>query len=269
MNVHEAGAGTPLILVPGIQGRWEWMRPTVTMLARRFRVVTFSLCDEPTSGIHHDATRGFDVYLDQILAVMNDRGIERAVICGVSYGGLIAAAFAARYPARVSSLVLASALPPGWRGDRRTAFYLRAPLLLSPLFLLSSIRLFPEMRVAFGSLPAAVRFALTHGWNVVTHPTSPLRMARRIRLLAPLDLVPALARLKTDTLIVTGEDVLDNVVAPVETRRYLTLWPHAGAAVLERTGHLGTLTRPEAFLTLVDAFVHQSAQAGEERRRIG
>ena len=35
------GSGPPLVLVPGMQGRWEWMTPTVEALARRFRVGTF------------------------------------------------------------------------------------------------------------------------------------------------------------------------------------------------------------------------------------
>src|SRR4051812_9768907 len=125
MNVCDVGDGPPLIFVPGIQGRWEWMQPAVDALARRFRVITFSLCDEPSSGESYDERRGFEAYLDQIAAVMNRRGLECATICGVSYGGIIAAAFAARYPSRVSSLVLVSAPPPLWRGNARTAFYLR------------------------------------------------------------------------------------------------------------------------------------------------
>ena len=43
------GSGPPLVLVPGMQGRWEWMAATVTELAKRFTVVTYSLCGEPGS----------------------------------------------------------------------------------------------------------------------------------------------------------------------------------------------------------------------------
>jgi pimeloyl-ACP methyl ester carboxylesterase len=268
MNVHDVGNGAPLILVPGIQGRWEWMRPGVNALARRFRVVTFSLCDEPSSGVTFDAARGFDAYVDQIVTVMREHGIERAIVCGVSYGGLIAAAFAARYPDLVSVLVLNSAPPPMWRGNQRTDFYLKAPLLFAPLFALASIRLFGEMRRAYGGVMSGLGHALTHGWNVVTHPGSPLRMARRVRLLEPLDLVNDVARLKTETLIITGEDDLDDVVPPSETRRYLALWPHATSAVLANTGHLGIITRPEEVCRLIEEAVQRS-QTQVQRRRIG
>ena len=42
-RVVDVGSGQPLVLIPGIQGRWQWMRPAVRELAKRFRVATFSL----------------------------------------------------------------------------------------------------------------------------------------------------------------------------------------------------------------------------------
>ena len=45
----DRGNGTPIVLIPGLQGRWEWMRPAVDALARHHRVITFSLCDERRS----------------------------------------------------------------------------------------------------------------------------------------------------------------------------------------------------------------------------
>ena len=43
MNIVDLGSGVPVVMVPGIQGRWEWMKPAVDALAERCRVVTFSL----------------------------------------------------------------------------------------------------------------------------------------------------------------------------------------------------------------------------------
>src|SRR3954468_15641461 len=102
MNIIDVGSGPPLVLVPGIQGRWEWMKPAVDALARHCRVITFSLADEPTCGAHFDEASGFDCYVQQIVTAMDAAGVRTAAICGVSYGGLIAAAFAARHPQRTS-----------------------------------------------------------------------------------------------------------------------------------------------------------------------
>jgi pimeloyl-ACP methyl ester carboxylesterase len=281
MNVYDSGgAGPPLVIIPGIQGRWEWMRPGARVLSRHYRVITFSLADEPSSGAVFDETRGFAVYVEQVAAAMAGRGIERAVICGVSYGGLIAAAFAARYPAKVLAVVLLSALAPSWRMNERAMFYLRAPRLLFPLFALSSLRLVREMVSAHGGVVAGAIAALRHLWNVVTNPTSPVRMARRVRLLEQVDLRSELATVRAPALIVTGEEGLDYVVPPSHTREYLRLWPHAEGAVLERTGHLGVITRPDALARLLDAFLGRAAASAlgrdspadsvaEQRRMIG
>src|SRR5678815_5155918 len=117
MKIIDRGSGIPVVLVPGIQGRWEWMRPAVDALSRRCRVITFSLADEPTSGASFDEAAGFDYYLRQINDALDATGVRSAIVCGISYGGLIAASFAARYPDRTSGVVVVSAIPASWKPD--------------------------------------------------------------------------------------------------------------------------------------------------------
>ena len=269
MRIVDTGSGPPLVVIPGIQGRWEWMKPGVEALAQRCRVITFSLADERGCGAHFDPASGFDCYVEQVRAAMDACGVERAGICGVSYGGLIAAAFAARHPERVASLVLVSALPPSWTPDARVRFYLRAPRLLSPLFCIASVRMYREIAAANGGVLGGVAPALRHGWTVVTHMLSPARMARRVHLLSDVDLREALARVEAPTLVVTGDRGLDRVVPVQRTREYLDLWPHARVATIERTGHIGLITRPHEFAGVVAPFVAEHAEAAGVRRRVG
>jgi pimeloyl-ACP methyl ester carboxylesterase len=152
MKIVDRGSGVPVVVVPGIQGRWEWMSPAVDALASRCRVITFSLADEPTSGATFDESAGIWRYVQQVADVLDAVGLEEATICGVSYAGVIAAAFAARHPHRVSSLVMMSAIPPRG-GLTRLRFLMRSPRLLSPLFCIASARLLPEIIAAKGLLP--------------------------------------------------------------------------------------------------------------------
>ena len=103
MNIIDRGSGEPIVVIPGVQGRWEWMQPGIDALATRTRAITFSLADEPSSGADFDDAAGFWSYVDQVRNALDQSGLDKAAICGVSYGGLIAAAFAARFPGRVSS----------------------------------------------------------------------------------------------------------------------------------------------------------------------
>lgn len=268
MHIVDVGSGTPVVLVPGIQGRWEWMKPAVDALSASCRVITFSLADEPTCGAHFDEDTGFACYVRQIADAMDEAGVERAAICGVSFGGLIAAAFAAQYPERVDSLVLVSALPPSWQPDPRVRFYLRAPVLLSPIFCLASVRLYREIAVASAGMTGGLAAASRHAVNVVRHMFSPSRMARRVRLLAGGDAGRGLDAVRVPTLVITGDAALDRVVPVLLTRQYLTLWPHATTATLARTGHLGLITRPRAFAELVAPFIDSAhSNRNQERHR--
>jgi pimeloyl-ACP methyl ester carboxylesterase len=255
--VIDRGTGTPVVIMPGIQGRWEWLEPAVDALAARCRVVTFSLCDEPTSGFPFDPSRGIDNYLDQLDAAFDRAGLDSAVLVGVSYSGPIATEFAARRPHRVRGLVLVSALPPDWTPNRRARFYLRAPRLLSPLFLLDSpARVLPEIRRALPSLGDQVRFAAGQTRRTLKAFLSPTRMAARLQWTADYRYGDP-GQLRRRVLVITGEDGLDRVVSPELTRRYLAAVPDAEHVVLDRTGHIGLLTRADAFARHVSRFAEE------------
>jgi pimeloyl-ACP methyl ester carboxylesterase len=262
MNIVDCGSGHPIVVIPGIQGRWEWMKPGIDALAQRTRVVTFSLADEPSSRAHFDEGAGFWNYVEQVREALDQSRIDNGAVCGVSYGGLIASAFAARYPGRVSSLILVSAVPPSWRPDARVSFFLKSPWLLSPLFCLGSVRLYREFAAAQDTWCSGVKTACGAGVNALLHMFHPSRMARRVHLLSSVftasgvegGIEPELARVKVPTLLVTGEESLERVVPPRITREYLVIWPHARVETLPRTGHLGIITRPREFAALVAGF---------------
>lgn len=271
MTIIDRGGGTVIVVIPGIQGRWEWMKPAIDTLAQRCRVITFSLADEPTCGAAFDARRGLESYVEQVQTALDTAGVRRAAICGMSYGGLIAAAFAARFPERVSSLVLVSAVPPSWTPDRRVSFYLRVPWLLSPLFCIASLRLYGEIAAATPGFSAGVRAAVLHGWRAVTHMFSPGRMARRARLLPDGALQARIALVNVPTLVVTGDNSLERVVPVARSHEYVRMWPHARVATIANTGHLGLITRPDEFARIVVPFAESAERQADSahRRRIG
>ena len=66
MIVIDVGSGPAIVIVPGIQGRWEWMKPAVDALSADCRVITFSLADEPSCGGRFDPAAGFASDVDPI-----------------------------------------------------------------------------------------------------------------------------------------------------------------------------------------------------------
>jgi pimeloyl-ACP methyl ester carboxylesterase len=233
------------VLIPGIQGRWEYMRSTVDALARRFRVLTFSLA----GGDVESATA-------QTLAALNDARVDRAVVVGVSFGGVAALRFAANHPDRTLALVLASTPGPDWHLSERHDRYARHPWLGGPLLLAETPRrLQPEVRAALPSRAARRRFAIQAAKTFVTAPVSFTKMAGRARAMERADRAGDALRVSVPTLVITGEPALDHVVPAEGTSAYADRIRGAAYAMIPRTGHLGAMTRPDEFTTTIAAFV--------------
>jgi pimeloyl-ACP methyl ester carboxylesterase len=259
VKIVDCGTGVPLVILPGLQGRWEWMAPAVDALSTCCRVITFSLCDEPSSGFALDPARGIENYLAQIEAALDHVGVEDVVLMGVSYAGPIATEFAVRRPHRVRALMLVSALPPDWTPDRRARFYLRAPRLLSPIFFVDApLRAQRELRAALPRWSDRFRFAARQTATFCRCFLSPTRMATRIAWLGQFRFSDP-SSLRVPALVVTGEPGLDRVVPPDLTCRYLRAMPRARHVVLPRTGHLGSCTRPREFAAIVREFLSESS----------
>ena len=243
------------MLIPGVQGRWEYLQPALDALARTFRVLTFPLSGEPESGRRLDPALGFDADAAQVLDALDRSGIGRAIICGLSFGGLPAIRFAAIHPERTSALVLVSTPGPPWQLRPRHRVYAGLPWLFGPLFFLESpFRLRAEVREALPDSRARRQFTLQQLSTLVRAPLSPTRMAARASVIAGTDVAGDCARIVAPTLVVTGEPALDRVVAVERTLAYVDRIAGARHVTLHATGHLGSITKPEDFASAVHEY---------------
>jgi pimeloyl-ACP methyl ester carboxylesterase len=98
-------------------------------------------------------------------------------------------------------------------------------------------------------------FFARHVGRAIAAPMSPARMADRLRMVDPSDTADACARVLAPTLVITGEPGLDRVVPVDSTRGYVAAIRGARIVQLERTGHLGLVTRPREFAEIVGGFI--------------
>lgn len=257
MGIFDQGSGTPIVVVQPLQGRWEWTVPLLRELAQNARVITYSLCGELGSGHRAGERAGMDEYLAQLRDVMDAAGLKQAALCGISFGGAVAARFAAEFPDRVSRLVIVSSPGPGWHANAMQARHAAKPWRSLPAFTAGALaRVTPEVVSALDSWSARLGFALRYGFIALRYPAMPHLMAHRVRLLEGLNLAGDCARITAPTLVVTGEPDLDRVVPVASTRRYVELIANARYVMMEKTGHQGVLTRPQRFAALVNDFVN-------------
>jgi pimeloyl-ACP methyl ester carboxylesterase len=244
-SAYELGDGPPLVLVPGIPGPWQYTRRTVDALATSFRVLTVSLGSACT--IEGD--------IEQIDRALDDRHIDQAIVCGISFGGLVALRFAAARPERTRALVLASAPGPGTTLKPRHRTYAKWPYVFGPLFIVETpLRLRREVSHALPLRADRWAFAWAELKAFFTAGISLREVAQRACLMEQLDIAGDCERVVAPTLVVTGEPALDWVVPVDNTMGYMRSIRGARHVLLDRTGHLGAITRPDAFAAAVRQF---------------
>lgn len=110
-GARRSGAGDPLVLVHGFGGSRQDWDPLVARLSGDRALLAY---DQRGFGQSHAAAGTPFSHADDLLALLDTLGIERADLCGMSLGGATVLDFALSHPQRVRRLVLVSPLMVGW-----------------------------------------------------------------------------------------------------------------------------------------------------------
>lgn len=101
------GSGPPLFLIHGIGAARNTWAKSLPVLTPHFTVITYDLRGHGTSP-KPEGEFGLDELINDLEAIRDRLGIEKAHFAGHSLGGMIGPAYAHRYPDRVLSLGLLS-----------------------------------------------------------------------------------------------------------------------------------------------------------------
>ena len=242
------GDGPPVVLIPGtFSDRRTWLKQ-VGALSDRFRLVLF---DPRGTGETPDPGTAFgpDDLADDVLAVMDAAGADRADLVGHSLGAHLALLVAARWPDRVRRVIAA------------------APTLHMDAYLLAVMDMWQALvdsdlsdhdvnwgvvLLAFGRstfdrlVPAVVR-------EMDRRPIARDTMRRYIECDRQQDLRGLAARIDAQVLVVCGRE--DALPGPGQARLTAAAVPGARLELLEGVGHSPQVEAPPAFNRLLSAFL--------------
>lgn len=117
------GKGAPLVLVHGFGGSRASWDAVIAALPAHLPLIRHDLRGFGASA--QDEAVPFR-HADDLKALLDHLGIERAHLCGLSMGGAIAARFAIQHPDRVARLVLVSPALIAWEWSAQWAAGFRA-----------------------------------------------------------------------------------------------------------------------------------------------
>ena len=198
-----------------------------------------------------------ETWVEDLEAVIDAAGLERFALLGVSQGAAIAAAYAARHPARISDLVLYGGYARGRRlrgqGEEEEA-------------------LIAAIRAGWASDEPAYRHLfsmlfLPHGtpeqmaWydELLRTTTTAESAVQLFRVRGTVDVLDAARRVKARTLVIHARG--DRVVPVEEGRLLASLIPGARLVVLDSANHILLADEPawEQFLVEFREFLGTSA----------
>jgi len=223
---EESGEGEPLLLAMGHAWDSRMWWPALPQLSERYRVIRFD-----NRGIGRTEWDGAPFGIEDLaadaFAVLDEAGVERAHVYGMSMGGLTVQEMALSRPDRVRSLVLGctAAFDDTPRGGRTDALRAYLPFVLVA-------RLFRSALYGPDADPAKVAedFRLMRNANLAAAG----RLAQ-IKAVGRYHSRSRVAGITAPALVVHGAH--DKAVALAEGRRLAELIPGAELVVLPNAGH--------------------------------
>lgn len=256
LNFREAGAGEQVVLfVHGFPFDSSMWTTQLESLPRGWRGIAPDLRGSGGSAGSRDDAYTMDMHALDLVQLLDDLDIERAVVCGLSMGGYVAMALWRLQPDRVRALVFCDTRAAADSEEARRA---RGMLALR-------VEREGAQAVVDAMLPKLVS-ARTRGARpevearvqemmLATPPESIVRALRG--LAARADSVQTLERVTVPTLVVVGAD--DAITPPADSGLIHERVHGSRLVEIEGAGHVSNLEQPDEFNAAVNGFLEELA----------
>ncbi len=258
LHFEESGDGYPIIFIHELASDLRGWQSQLRHFSHGYRCIAYNARGYPPSDVPEDfASYGWELAVNDIVAVMRGLKIECAHLVGMSMGGYAALQFGLRYPEKASAIVAAS-VGSGSHPSQRDA-WLRETSVLARIFSDRGMVGVAE-RMARGPARVQLKYKDPTSWRefvVRLQQHSPQGMSNtmaRCQALRPSlhDLRDQLSDLAVPVLLAVG----DEDVRCLETNLMLkSVLPNVGLWICPNTGHAINLEEPAAFNAQVESFL--------------
>ncbi len=222
----------------------------VPLLSQRYRILRYDMRGHgltQVTPVTEDAGYSMDLLADDAAGLLDALGIERAHVCGLSIGGMMAQRLAAKAPGRIHGLILCDTAgvigPQSVWTDRIAAIRARGMTAISDGVM---ARWFTQ---AFrDSRPDQIR-----GYTAMVARTTEDGYVGCSMAIRDADLRAANAAITAPTLVICGEH---DVATPPDSARELAAGiPGARSELLPGAAHIPGVEKPAELAALIDGFL--------------
>jgi 3-oxoadipate enol-lactonase len=244
IGYEEQGAGgVPLVLLHGVGSDRSVWRAQLAALSAGRRVLAFDYPGYGDSAFVPDAGR--DDFAAAILAAMDALEVERAHVCGLSLGGVVALGIHAAAPDRCASLILADTFAIHPEG---AAIHNRSLAASRNLGMRGLAKARVDALVGKGA-SSVIRSEVVETMSRI----DPAAYALGARAVWLADQRDRAAAVRCPTLILCGSE--DSITPPALSDALKDLIPHAALVEISGAGHLSNLEQPAIFNRVVEHFL--------------
>jgi 3-oxoadipate enol-lactonase len=250
VEIHRHGTGPTVVLLHclGVDRRlWDIAAPG---LSNAFETLSYDFAGHGAAPVPQSGYSIEDL-AEQLAEIFRVQSLEKAHVCGISLGGLVAQRFAAHYPGLVDRLVLVDTTPcytgemqAVWRERAATARQRGVGVMIDHLL---QVWFTPAFIAANGAAVSYVRkcFEAASGEGY----------ALACEALAAADLRPILGSIAAPTLVVCGREDLPSFIEAAQLlsrqiRDAELLW-------LAPARHASILERPQDFMAALLPFLNR------------
>jgi 3-oxoadipate enol-lactonase len=253
----DVGSGPPVVLGHSLLCSGEMWGPQVPVLAERYRVINL---DQRGHGRSGHLAEPFDLYdmVADVVAVLDELGIDQAVWAGLSIGGMVAMRAAITVPNRLSGLILVdthAGSETGYKKFKYRAMGAGAKLLGTRPFLPAI------MSLMFGATTRRLQPDLVDDWRERFAAVHLPSLNLTVDALTRRDnVIEKIGDIRMPTLVIVGDE---DASLPVPcSREIAAAIPGASLVIVPGSGHLSSLEQPDAVTDAMMAFLDET-QAGQ------
>lgn len=193
-----------------------------------------------------------DDFATDLKALLDERKVDKAVLCGLSMGGYVALAFLARWPERVQALILCNTRSGPDTPEGRTA---RMDTARNAFEKGVAVIARGMVSKVLSGRTQRERPELVTNMEAMMAQQSPAAVAAASRGMAERpDRTPMLGSIRIPTLIITGAH--DELMPLATSRAMHEAIPQSQLVVLPGAAHLSNVEAPELFNRTVREFLH-------------
>ncbi|MBI4081313.1 MAG: alpha/beta fold hydrolase [Candidatus Lambdaproteobacteria bacterium] len=235
---EDHGKGPAVLLSHGYGATTEMWQGQIQAFKDRYRIIVWDMRGHGQSDYPDDQALYTEAAtVGDMHAILKARGVQRAVIAGLSLGGYSSLAFHLAHPEMVRALMLFDTGPGFRKDDAREAWNERAR----------------ERAQAFDTQGLAAQ-STSEERRISTHRNAKglARAARGMLTQRDARVLESLGRIAVPTLVLAGANDT-NFLAAID---YMAAKiPQATKVIIPDAGHASNLNQPEAFNRAVDSFL--------------